>query len=195
MSQLIRPCSWRSQKVAGVGTIILREDPAALATHRIAAFDMVSMHKCARTKTHPIKRSATAQDGTLTATREGGSFPKHSGDWKFLHVEVVPTLKRLHEAGYKICIFTNQNSIKSKLDGAAAKKVAYAGGYCESMIRAAGVPIAVFMAPQQDGFRKPGTGMWCAPAHAGAPRPHNHCSSHTSQRALASACTQVFPRE
>lgn len=54
-------------------------------------------------------------------------------------------------------IFTNQGGIKGALEGKNAQNVKTR---CEGTIAAAGIPIDVFMAPQDDEMRKPMTGMW-----------------------------------
>ncbi|XP_042223215.1 uncharacterized protein F21D5.5-like [Homarus americanus] len=50
-------------------------------------------------------------DGTLIVTKSGNVFAKDYNDWKIIYSEVPGKLKKLHQDGYKIIIFTNQAGI------------------------------------------------------------------------------------
>ena len=49
-----------------------------------------------------------------------GSFATSATDWRVLNSRVAPALRRLHEAGYRIVVFSNQGGVQGKLDGARA---------------------------------------------------------------------------
>jgi len=50
-------------------------------------------------------------DDTIITRKSGAKFPKDAHDWVLLFDKVTPTIKKLHEDGYKIVIFTNQLGI------------------------------------------------------------------------------------
>lgn len=67
-------------------------------------------------------------------------------------------LKKFHEEGYKIAIFTNQGGIRSALGGKTADMVR---GKVTQFLQHVGVPAIVFAATKKDEeFRKPKPGMW-----------------------------------
>jgi DNA 3'-phosphatase len=45
------------------------------------------------------------QDGTLVATKGGGSFAANANDWRLLHGRAAAALRELHDAGYRIVVF------------------------------------------------------------------------------------------
>eukprot|EP00878_Enallax_costatus_P025878 GHUV01027717.1.p1 GENE.GHUV01027717.1~~GHUV01027717.1.p1 ORF type:complete len:186 (+),score=20.73 GHUV01027717.1:103-660(+) len=69
------------------------------------------------------KIAAFDLDGTLVNTKSNRQFAQHAGDWKWWNKQTPKKLRDLAEEGHKIVIFTNQGSIKSALDGKAAKTV------------------------------------------------------------------------
>lgn len=52
-------------------------------------------------------------DGTLIKTKSGLVFPKDCDDWQLIYPDVPKKLRKLHNDGYKIVVFTNQKSIGS----------------------------------------------------------------------------------
>ena len=53
-------------------------------------------------------------DGTLIKTMSGNVFPKTIDDWQLNMNEVPGKLKKLHDNGFKIVVFTNQAGIENK---------------------------------------------------------------------------------
>eukprot|EP01025_Chloroclados_australasicus_P037343 TRINITY_DN3811_c0_g1_i3.p1 TRINITY_DN3811_c0_g1~~TRINITY_DN3811_c0_g1_i3.p1 ORF type:complete len:413 (-),score=58.37 TRINITY_DN3811_c0_g1_i3:813-2015(-) len=96
-------------------------------------------------------------DGTLVNQKSSGRQPKDADDWKFFNKTVKKKLEEYQSEGYKLVIFTNQGSIKSKLDGVAAKK---AMGRIDNVIAELGLDIQVLMSPGDDEYRKPNPGMF-----------------------------------
>ncbi|GBF92780.1 bifunctional polynucleotide phosphatase kinase [Raphidocelis subcapitata] len=127
--------AWNYYVQEGEGTLIYR-DFGSEPCEKIAAFDL---------------------DGTLVNVKSGAKWPKSADDWKPFNKHVAKKLQELSEEGYKIVIFSNQGGIKGALGGKAA---ANAKGRAEGLIEHLGVPAQVFLAPQDDSFRKPSTGMW-----------------------------------
>lgn len=94
-------------------------------------------------------------DGTLITTQSGKVFATSYDDWKILYSEIPGKLKKLHESGYKIIIFTNQAGIaagKHTVEG-VQKKIS-------SIIQKLGVPIQAFVSTGKGQYRKPAIGMW-----------------------------------
>ena len=46
------------------------------------------------------------KDGTLVLVKSGAQFARGPDDWKFFNGAVVDTVRRFHEDGYKVVIFT-----------------------------------------------------------------------------------------
>eukprot|EP00123_Amoebidium_parasiticum_P006916 comp17744_c0_seq1/m.17726 comp17744_c0_seq1/g.17726 ORF comp17744_c0_seq1/g.17726 comp17744_c0_seq1/m.17726 type:complete len:236 (-) comp17744_c0_seq1:688-1395(-) len=105
------------------------------------------------------KVAAFDLDDTLVTTKSGRKSYMRTGptDWKWFLPAVPAKLQQLHKEGYSLCIFSNQSTIKSKVDGASATKVK---GVVDGLLKDAGVPAHVIMATQKDDYRKPSTGMW-----------------------------------
>ena len=51
------------------------------------------------------------QDDTLVRPKSGAKFPKSRADWTWLFAQVPEKLKKLHNEGYGVGIFTNQAGI------------------------------------------------------------------------------------
>uniref|UniRef100_A0A8D8VVP4 Bifunctional polynucleotide phosphatase/kinase n=3 Tax=Cacopsylla melanoneura TaxID=428564 RepID=A0A8D8VVP4_9HEMI len=101
------------------------------------------------------KIAAFDLDGTLITTKSGKVFPVDTHDWKLLFPNVETVLKQYIEDDYKIVIFTNQGGIgKKKTSSRDFQKKA------EAVIKAVNVPVQVFIATQNDKYRKPVLGMW-----------------------------------
>jgi len=94
-------------------------------------------------------------DWTLIRTKSGRIFPKTPDDWTLWHKHVAPRVQALHAEGYAICIFTNQEGVSKgrvKAEDLIIKFI--------KLSTALGVPILCQAATQNDGYRKPHTGMW-----------------------------------
>eukprot|EP00299_Pterocystis_sp_00344_P009966 c4353_g1_i1.p1 GENE.c4353_g1_i1~~c4353_g1_i1.p1 ORF type:complete len:429 (-),score=98.50 c4353_g1_i1:94-1380(-) len=95
-------------------------------------------------------------DSTLIETASGKVFAKDSSDWKLWDSKVPLKLRELHNDGYKIVIFSNQNGVgKGKITAAAVQ------GRVNRLVTAcSNIPFQVLMATEEDEFRKPNTAMW-----------------------------------
>lgn len=79
-------------------------------------------------------------------------FPKLADDVKFMPNR-LSKLRRLHKRGHTIVIFTNQKCrSKKEVD----KKIARMNTFIKNI----NIPIMLFMATDDDYYRKPNTGMW-----------------------------------
>lgn len=105
-----------------------------LASEKIASYDM---------------------DGTLIKTVSGNVFPKSIDDWQLNMNEVPAKLKKLHDNGFKIVVFTNQAGIENKriTVDEVKKKIKLIQQRIE-------VPMQFFVATGSTIYRKPRTGMW-----------------------------------
>ncbi|KAJ3146460.1 hypothetical protein HDU86_008512 [Geranomyces michiganensis] len=102
-------------------------------------------------------------DGTLSIVKGKHVHAKDANDWQFVHKTIPERLAALHDAGYRIVIFSNQRGI---LDGKKTekRKISFTGRV-ENVLLAiedAGVkiPIIIFGAAGDDWYRKPRPGMW-----------------------------------
>ncbi|KOX79322.1 Bifunctional polynucleotide phosphatase/kinase [Melipona quadrifasciata] len=101
------------------------------------------------------KIAAYDMDGTLIKTKSGLVFPKDCDDWQLIYPDVAKKLRKLHNHGYKIVVFTNQKSIGSgKVNPKSFKNKA------RNIIQKIGVPMQIFIATGSDIYRKPAIGMW-----------------------------------
>eukprot|EP00959_Pyramimonas_sp_CCMP1952_P452323 9466374-Pyramimonas_sp.AAC.1 len=135
-SEPARPHRWSLREGVREGTLIALNGGTFQESTKVAGFDL---------------------DGTLVNTKSGGSFARHADDWKLFNEHVKSKLKQLHEDGYRLVIFSNQNGIKKAVEG---KKADQTKKRIDNFIREVGVPMEAFCAPQKDEFRKPDTGMW-----------------------------------
>ncbi|KAK0089927.1 hypothetical protein PV325_004679 [Microctonus aethiopoides] len=94
-------------------------------------------------------------DGTLITTQSGKVFPKDYNDWKILFPNIPGVLKKYHNEGFKIVIFTNQGAL-----GSGKSKPSEFKRKIERIMEKFQVPIQVFIATGRDRFRKPMIGMW-----------------------------------
>ncbi|KAA6429316.1 hypothetical protein WJX79_008683 [Trebouxia sp. C0005] len=106
---------------------------------------------------HSDKIAAFDLDGTLVGTKGKAVFPVDEHDWRFFSKQVPKELQAFHEKGFKIVIFSNQNGIKTALEGKMATKVK---GRVTNMLAEAGVPAQILLATGTDQYRKPEKGMW-----------------------------------
>ncbi|RZF35075.1 hypothetical protein LSTR_LSTR009667 [Laodelphax striatellus] len=94
-------------------------------------------------------------DGTIILTKSGKVFPVDKDDWRLFSPVVKTELRKLHESGFKIVIFTNQAGIsrgKTKVPDFKFK--------VEKIANTLEVPVQVFVATSEDKYRKPVPGMW-----------------------------------
>jgi len=94
-------------------------------------------------------------DSTLITSKSGRRFPKDPKDWKWLYSEVPKKLKILHETGWKLIVFTNQNGISL---GRVKLKDFYTK--LNNIFTILNLPVTIFLATEKDMYRKPDVGMW-----------------------------------
>lgn len=58
---------------------------------------------------HREKMAAFDYDWTLVCPKDGKTFPTNVDDWEWLHSSVPDKLKKYHDDGYMIVVFTNQS--------------------------------------------------------------------------------------
>ncbi|KAL7075894.1 hypothetical protein ACQ4LE_004845 [Meloidogyne hapla] len=104
---------------------------------------------------HRSKIAGFDLDGTLIKTKSGRVFPLNNDDWQFWSRGTIGKLRRCHEDGFKLCIFTNQMGIQKKYVDANGFKIKI-----QNICTAIGVPTQVFVSIGTPNFRKPSTGMW-----------------------------------
>jgi len=105
------------------------------------------------------------QDETLIK-RKG--FSTNEDDWKWFSPAVPSALKKLHDDGYKLVIFSNQGGIKTAMLGAQSTKIrALIDNVLATLHEEAGdeIPVQVLLATanpknEEDKNRKPQPGMW-----------------------------------
>eukprot|EP01125_Pyxidicula_operculata_P010082 TRINITY_DN331_c0_g1_i2.p1 TRINITY_DN331_c0_g1~~TRINITY_DN331_c0_g1_i2.p1 ORF type:complete len:511 (-),score=124.21 TRINITY_DN331_c0_g1_i2:123-1655(-) len=95
-------------------------------------------------------------DHTLIRPQSGRAFPISASDWEWAFDSVPKKLKKLHEDGYRIIIFTNQGGIvkgKTRQSDIETKIMDIASKL--------GIPLlAIFCVNSDANMSKPGTGMW-----------------------------------
>ncbi|XP_060852447.1 LOW QUALITY PROTEIN: uncharacterized protein F21D5.5-like [Rhopalosiphum padi] len=104
---------------------------------------------------HKDKIAAFDLDGTLIVTRSGKVFPVDENDWQIHNSEVVTSINKLSNDGYKIVIFTNQGGISKLKVNFVTFKIKI-----ENICEVLKVPVQVFIATEKDINRKPAPGMW-----------------------------------
>jgi len=102
-----------------------------------------------------FKVAAFDLDGTLIVTRSGKVFPVDENDWNIYSPEVITSINKLSDDGYKIVIFTNQGSISKLKVNFHTFKIKI-----ENILKVLKVPVQVFVAIEKDIYRKPAPGMW-----------------------------------
>eukprot|EP00824_Muranothrix_gubernata_P006890 TRINITY_DN18874_c0_g1_i1.p1 TRINITY_DN18874_c0_g1~~TRINITY_DN18874_c0_g1_i1.p1 ORF type:complete len:422 (+),score=110.46 TRINITY_DN18874_c0_g1_i1:2-1267(+) len=94
-------------------------------------------------------------DGTVITTKSGRAFPTGRSDWVFLFPNVPDILRQRFHDGYAIVFMSNQKGISSgKQDEAQLR------GKLEDIAKQLDLPLRAYLATEDDGFRKPATGMW-----------------------------------
>ncbi|KAK9296462.1 hypothetical protein QLX08_009518 [Tetragonisca angustula] len=101
------------------------------------------------------KIAAYDMDGTLIKTKSGLVFPKDCDDWQLIYPDVPKKLRKLHNDGYKIVVFTNQKSI-----GSGKVNPKFFKNKVRNIVQKIGVPMQIFIATGSDIYRKPAIGMW-----------------------------------
>jgi len=106
-------------------------------------------------KTYSDKIIGFDMDDTLIKTLSGKKFAQGKSDWQFLFPEVPEKLKQLHKDNYKLVIFSNQLGIGNNniLPATVTTKIM-------DILNQLKVPFQVFLATQDDEYRKPATAVW-----------------------------------
>ncbi|XP_025191378.1 uncharacterized protein F21D5.5-like [Melanaphis sacchari] len=104
---------------------------------------------------HKEKIAAFDLDGTLIVTKSGKVFPVDENDWQIYSPEVITSISKLSDDGYKIVIFTNQGGISKSKTNFLTFKIKIT-----NILKVLKVPIQVFIATEKDINRKPAPGMW-----------------------------------
>ncbi|EPQ61999.1 Polynucleotide kinase, partial [Blumeria graminis f. sp. tritici 96224] len=108
-----------------------------------------------------LKIAAFDLDSTLITTRSGKKFSSDAQDWKWWHSSIPNTLRKLIlEDGFKIAIISNQAglSLKNKSDPKA--KLPEFKSKVSSLLNKLDLPVSVYVATENDTYRKPRSGMW-----------------------------------
>jgi len=103
-------------------------------------------------------------------------FKKGPDAWSLLYPNIPQKLKKLHDDGFKLVIFTNQSDIgRSVKPESRAKAIAEKKGRLSGFIKTVNLPFQVFVATVKaepkhagkgfnhegyDSYRKPAAGMW-----------------------------------
>ncbi|OOF96995.1 hypothetical protein ASPCADRAFT_205751 [Aspergillus carbonarius ITEM 5010] len=103
-------------------------------------------------------------DSTLVSTASGNTFPRNSSDWKWWHATVPSKLKELNEKGYYVVVVTNQKKISLKKDikggQSDSKSLTNFKERVMAVMKQLDIPLSVYAATEDDGYRKPRTGLW-----------------------------------
>ncbi|KAF7620018.1 polynucleotide kinase 3'-phosphatase [Aspergillus flavus] len=110
------------------------------------------------------KVAAFDLDSTLVSTASGNTFPKNSSDWKWWHDTVPSKLKELSADGYYVIIITNQKKISLQKDmkggRSDSKSLTNFKERASAVMKQLDIPLSVYAATLDDGYRKPRIGMW-----------------------------------
>ncbi|KAI8384401.1 polynucleotide kinase 3 phosphatase-domain-containing protein [Radiomyces spectabilis] len=101
--------------------------------HKVAAFDL---------------------DATLISTKTGRVHSKDENDWQWWHSSVPSQIKKLHDDGYKIVVFSNQNGLNSPTRIQSFKRKV------EAILSQLSMPVWLLAAMNKDQYRKPMVAMW-----------------------------------
>ncbi|KAJ8040482.1 Bifunctional polynucleotide phosphatase/kinase [Holothuria leucospilota] len=118
----------------GLHPLLELTGPAVKGSSKIAGFDL---------------------DYTLIRPKSGRKWPTGPKDWMFLSDAVPEKLKKIHDEGFKIIIFTNQRGMEK---GYTTPKDFMAK--IDDIITALDFPIQTFVATGENQYKKPGTLMW-----------------------------------
>jgi len=103
-----------------------------------------------------LKIAAFNMDGRMmVVSLSGGAFPDDENNWKMCSTEVIRSIKKLSDDGYKIVLFTYQRGI----DGSIEKKNKFQK-IIENIPKLIKAPVQVFIATRKDIYKKPAPGMW-----------------------------------
>ncbi|KAE8388559.1 polynucleotide kinase 3 phosphatase-domain-containing protein [Aspergillus alliaceus] len=114
--------------------------------------------------TQTPKVAAFDLDSTLVSTASGNTFPRNSSDWKWWHDTVPARLKQLSADGYHVIVVSNQKkiSLQKEMKGGRtdSKSLANFKERAAAVMRQLDIPLSVYAATLDDGYRKPRIGMW-----------------------------------
>lgn len=103
-------------------------------------------------------------DSTLITSISGKLFSKDVNDWKWWDYCVPGELRKLHDSGYQVVIFTNQGGLSQRKDSKTAKsdqkRLSDFKTKVHAVLDSLDLPISVYVATQRDKYRKPRDGMW-----------------------------------
>ncbi|KAF5865613.1 hypothetical protein ETB97_003031 [Aspergillus alliaceus] len=114
--------------------------------------------------TQTPKVAAFDLDSTLVSTASGNTFPRNSSDWKWWHDTVPARLKQLSADGYHVIVVSNQKkiSLQKEMKGGRtdSKSLTNFKERAAAVMRQLDIPLSVYAATLDDGYRKPRIGMW-----------------------------------
>ncbi|KAI7889401.1 polynucleotide kinase 3 phosphatase-domain-containing protein [Mucor mucedo] len=120
----------------------------------VNALDSVLIAKTKGSETGKSKIAAFDLDGTLISTKSGNTYAKNEHDWKWWDPSVPQKIKSLHNEGFKIVVFSNQNGLNSD------KKINSFKFKIETILNEVDTPVLFMAALKKNIYRKPMTGMW-----------------------------------
>lgn len=115
-------------------SLIILNPPGLPSITKLASFDM---------------------DDTLIRPKSGAKFPKNRSDWRWLFPSVPEKLKKLHDEGFGVVIFTNQAGI-----GKGHVKAADIKGKILDLAKELNIPLRAVIASEDDAYRKPASTMF-----------------------------------